>query len=103
MNRVETSRGQHVCCPHLLLEPAICQHPEGPATGHLGTGFAWFPCVFKRMLGWFPVLQAATACFSCSPPRSNQNPPNLLVMYVKLPTDASPIAVNKFYVLYCLF
>ena len=21
------------------------QYPEGPATGHLGTGFAWFPCV----------------------------------------------------------
>jgi hypothetical protein len=21
------------------------QYPEGPATGHIGTGFAWFPCV----------------------------------------------------------
>ena len=21
------------------------QYPEGPATGHLDTGFAWFPCV----------------------------------------------------------
>ena len=21
------------------------QYPEGPATGHLGTGFTWFPCV----------------------------------------------------------
>ena len=39
-----------------------------PATDHLGTGFAWFPCVYKRMLRWFPRLQVATACFSCSPP-----------------------------------
>jgi len=22
---------------------AISQYPEGPATGHLGTGFSWFP------------------------------------------------------------
>ena len=62
--------------------------------------------VYKRMLGWFPVLQVATACFSCSPPRSNQNPPKLMFvmfdMYVKLPPDASPIAVNKFYLLTCL-
>jgi len=21
------------------------QYPEGPATGHIGTGFTWFPCV----------------------------------------------------------
>ena len=24
---------------------ARCQHPEGPATGHLDTGFSWFPSV----------------------------------------------------------
>ena len=25
---------------------AISQYPEGPATGHLDTGFSWFPCVY---------------------------------------------------------
>ena len=30
--------------------PARSQYPEGPATGHLDTGFSWFPCVYKRML-----------------------------------------------------
>jgi len=47
--------------------PARSQFPEVSATGHLDTGFSWFPCVYKRMLGWFPRLQVATACFSCSP------------------------------------
>jgi len=26
------------------------QYSEGPATGHLDTGFSWFPCVYKQML-----------------------------------------------------
>jgi len=38
------------------------QYPEGPATGHLNTGFLWFPCVYKRMLRWFPSFQVATTC-----------------------------------------
>jgi len=33
---------------------ARCQCSEGPATGHLDTGFSWFPCVYKQMLRWFP-------------------------------------------------
>jgi len=30
--------------------PARSQYSEGPATGHLDTGFSWFPCVYKQML-----------------------------------------------------
>ena len=33
---------------------AISQYSESPATGHLDTGFSWFPCVYKQMLRWFP-------------------------------------------------
>jgi len=47
---------------------ARSQYPEGPATGHLDTGFSWFPCVYKQMLRWFPSFQVATTCFSCSFP-----------------------------------
>ena len=46
---------------------ARSQYSEGPATGHLDAGFSWFPCVYKQMLRWFPRLQVATTCFSCSP------------------------------------
>ena len=45
---------------------ARSQYSEGPATGHLDTGFSWFPCVYKQMLRWFPTFQVATTCFSCS-------------------------------------
>ena len=51
--------------------PATSQYSEGPATGHLDTGFSWFPCVYKQMLRWFPRFQVATTCFSCSPPDLN--------------------------------
>ena len=50
---------------------ARSQYSEGPATGHLDTGFSWFPCVYKQMLRWFPSFQVATTCFSCSPPDLN--------------------------------
>ena len=50
---------------------ARSQYPEGAATDHLDTGFSWFPCVYKRMLRWFPSFQVATTCFSCSPPDLN--------------------------------
>jgi len=47
---------------------ARSKNPEGPATGHLGTGFSLFSCVYKQILRWFQRFQVATACFSCSPP-----------------------------------
>jgi len=46
---------------------ARSQYSEGPATGHLDTGFSWFPCVYRQMLRWFPRFQVATTCFSRSP------------------------------------
>ena len=49
------------------------QGPEGPATGHLDTGFSWFPCVHELMLRWYPRCQVAITCFSCSPPRPKFN------------------------------
>jgi hypothetical protein len=64
---------------------ARSQYPEGPVTGHLGTRFSWFPCVYKRMLRLFPRLQVATACFLCSPPPSlNFFDPYFLFMYITL-------------------
>jgi hypothetical protein len=42
---------------------AISQYPEDPATGHLDTGFSWFPWVQERTLRWFPPFQVAPTCF----------------------------------------
>ena len=64
----------YVCIAVLPLDvglPARSQYPEGPATGHLDTGFSWFPCIYKRMLRWLPSFQVATTCLSCSPPDLN--------------------------------
>jgi len=64
----------YVCIAVLTLDAgllAISQYLEGPATGHIDTGFSWFPCVYKRMLRRFPSFQVATACISCSPPDLN--------------------------------
>ena len=53
----------YVCIAVLTLDARLLarsQYPEGPATGHLDTGFSWFPS-----------LQVATSCLSCSPPDLN--------------------------------
>ena len=85
-----------------LIRLARSQYPEGPATGHLDTGFSWFPCVYKRMLRWFSSFQVATTCLSCSYPDLN-----FLVTFFSfhicvhviqpLPPGDNPIAVNKYY------
>ena len=64
----------YVCIDILTLDAGMLarsQYPEGPATCHLDTEFSWFPCVYKRMLRWFPSFQVATTCLSCSPPDLN--------------------------------
>jgi hypothetical protein len=38
----------------------ISQYLVGPATGHLNTGFSWFPWDQEQMLRWFPPFQVAT-------------------------------------------
>ena len=61
---------------------ARSQYSEGSATGHLDTGFSRFPCAYKQMLRWFPRFQAATTCFSCSPPGLNLLDPYFTFMYM---------------------
>ena len=61
---------------------ARSQYPEGPVTGHLSTGFSWFPCAYKRMLRWFRRLRVATSYFSCSPPNLNFLNPYFILMYM---------------------
>ena len=63
-----------VCIAVFTLDAGLLarsQYSEGPATGHLDTGFSWFPCAQKQMLRWFPTSQVASTCFSCSPPDLN--------------------------------
>ena len=64
----------YVCIAVFTLDIGLLarsHYSEGPATGHLDTGFSWFPCVYKQMLRWFPRFQVATTCFSCNPPDLN--------------------------------
>jgi len=64
----------YVCIAVFTLDAGLLarsQYSEGSATGHLNTGFSWFPCVYKQMLRWFPRFQFATTCFSCSRPDLN--------------------------------
>jgi len=75
----------YVCMAFLTLDAGLLarsRYPEGPATGHLDTGFSWFPFVYKRMLRWFPSFQVPTTCFSCSPPKLNFLVTYLLFVYM---------------------
>ena len=59
----------YVCVAGFTVDAELLarsQYSEGPATGHVDTGFPWFPCVYKQMLRWLPRFQVATTCFSCS-------------------------------------
>ena len=101
----------YVCIAVFTLDAGLLarsQYSEGPATGHLDTGFSWFPCVYKQMLRWFPILQVATTCFSCSPPDLNLLVTNfnlsislcklgivwLYMCRVMSPPGANPVAVK---------
>jgi hypothetical protein len=64
----------YACVGILTLDAGLLvrsQYPVGSATGHLDTGFSWFPCVYKPMLRRFPSFQVATTCLLCSPPDFN--------------------------------
>ena len=64
----------YVCIAAPTLDAGLLarsQYLVGPATGHLDTGFSWFPCVYKRMLRWFPSSQVAAIYLICSPPDLN--------------------------------
>jgi len=61
----------YVCIVVLTLNAGLLarsQYPEGPATGHLDTGFSWFPCVYKRMLRWFQVSKLLLHAFHVALP-----------------------------------
>jgi hypothetical protein len=81
---------------------ARSQYSEGPATGHLDTGFSWSPCAYKQTLRWFPRFQVATTCFSFSPPDLNLVVTNVMFcLHVKkpLPPGNNPIVVNKYIII----
>jgi len=43
----------YVCIAVLTLGAGLLarsHYTEGSATGHLDTGFSWFPCIYKQML-----------------------------------------------------
>jgi len=77
----------YVCIVVFNLDAGLLarsQYSEGPATGHLDTGFSWFPCVYKHMLRRFPIFQVANTCFSCSSPDLNLVVTNFIFcIYVK--------------------
>jgi len=70
---------------------------------YLDTGFSWFPCVYKRMLRWFPRLQVATACFSCSPSDLSLLDPYFIFMYMHNNHCHRVTALSQLHMLLLLF
>jgi len=86
----------YVCIAVFTLNARLLarsRYSKGPATGHLDTGFSWFPCVCKQMLRWFPRFQVATTCFSCSPLDLNI----LVTNFIFCIHHCHRVAVNKYY------
>jgi len=52
----------HIAVLHMLVAGLLArnQYPEGPVTGHLDTGFSWFPFVYKQMLLHAPRVALLT-------------------------------------------
>ena len=96
----------YVCIAVFILGAELLvrsQYSEGTATGHLDTGFYWFPSIYKQMLRWFPRFQVATTCFSYSRPDLNILVTNFkFCINVKspLPPGDNPIAVYYYYYYY---
>ena len=72
---------------------ARSQYSEGPATGHLDTGFSRFPCVYKQTLRRFPTFQFATTCFSCNPPDLNLVVTNFVLL--QMPDCWLEVSIRK--------
>ena len=66
--------------PNCWLEVSIRKVLRPATSAQVLLGFPL--SVYKRMLRWFPRLQVATACFSCSPPDLNFLVPYIIFMYL---------------------
>jgi hypothetical protein len=94
----------YMCTAVFTLDAGLLarsQYSEGPATGHLDTGFSWFPYVYKQTLRWFPRFQVATTCFSYSHLDLNLLVTNFIFcIHLTTATGRQPNAVNYYYYYY---
>jgi hypothetical protein len=63
---------------------ASSHYPEGPATGHLGTGFILVSLCLKANADMVHKLQVATTCFSCGPSDLNFLDPYFKFTYTSM-------------------
>ena len=79
-------RTEHTKCGYrTIMKSAHCAEDNNRVLNRFfssAQGFSRFPCVYKLIPRWFPTLQVATACFSCSPPDLNFLDPYFIFMYV---------------------